>query len=128
MAFPPQGRRVRWHIPQPGEHAGELTSYHQGAPDLQELPWVSPRATCAAGASHLLRRDGILNVFDIAERRFTKHKTWRQARSRGSASFPDHGRQAGDIFRARPHEPEGALVPGLPVVGTAGRDDRLVRR
>jgi hypothetical protein len=67
-------------------------------------------------------------MFDIAERRFTKHKTWRQARSRGSASFPDHGRQAGDIFRARPHEPEGALVPGLPVVGTAGRDDRLVRR
>jgi len=29
-------------------------------------------------------------MFDIAEHRFTKHKTWRQARSSGRASFPDH--------------------------------------
>jgi hypothetical protein len=80
LASPSQARRVRRSGPRPGERAGGPTGRHRRdaarAVDHHQLiaACASPSATCAAGACHLPGETVSLNLFDIAERRFTKHK------------------------------------------------------
>jgi hypothetical protein len=107
LASPPQGRRRRRRGPRPGERVGEPADRHErdaahaAGRHQQSAPYVPPSATCAAGACHLPGETVSLNLFDIAERRFMKHKpgTWLSQEAKRAFLIMD---RCGDISPRSP--------------------------